>query len=322
VGAEDLYPSLGQVVEALGVVGGVRLLNPECASLLVGGPRLWDRSDPAAVDRRDVLLGLNLVPAPGLLSALPDSGVSAVAFKGDASVLLADAQRYGIGLLAVADELSWDQLYGFLQRAAATHGPTREQDLFAFANALAALVGGAVAIEDRSGALLAYSTLDQEIDEARRQTILGRRNPPRWSKLLQEEGFDRLLTTSRGAVRMSDPKGRASDRVATLVPAGGEVLGVIWVVGGASPLDAETEQILERAVPQAAMHLLRLRSHSDLSRWDRGVRLRSLLEGGPAAGIGIDLSASVQVAAFHVSGVEGPDLVVNRAQVLDAITLA
>src|SRR4051794_38217767 len=84
---DDLHPSLRQV-EALGVVGGVELVNPESGRLLVGGPRLWNASDPLGVDLRDVVLALNVTPAHGMLSAFEGSGITAVAFKGDVSSLL------------------------------------------------------------------------------------------------------------------------------------------------------------------------------------------------------------------------------------------
>ena len=317
----DEDPTLGQAVAAWGA-GNVELVNPDCAQLRIGGPRLWDARDDADFGPRDVLLAVNLVPVDGILTTLEGTGVTAVAFKGDARSLAAEAQRHGIGLLAVSDELSWDRLYGLLQRAAATQGPTQEKDLFAFANALAALVEGAVAIEDRDGTLLAYSTLEHEIDEARRQTILGRGNPPHWSRLLESEGYYRQLADAPGPIRIADPEGRANDRVVTLVRAGTEVLGSVWVVSGAEPLGADVEQVLAGVTPQAAMHLLRLRSHGDVGRRDRGSRLRALLEGQASAGLGIDPSTTVQLAAFQVSGADGPDLLVNRGRVLDAITLA
>ena len=225
-------------------------------------------------------------------------------------------------LLAVADGMAWDQLYGHVQRAAATQAPSEESDLFAFANAVAALMGGAVAIEDPRGVLLAYSTLDQEIDEARQQTILGRGNPAHWSQRLEDEGYNRLLAHAPRPVRIKDPEGRVKERVATLVRAGTEVLGCIWVVSGAVRLGTGAEDVLAGVTPQAAMHLLRLRSHSDSSRHDRGVRLRAVLDGQPAADLGIDHTKSVQLAAFRVSGADGAELLVNRARVLDAITLA
>ncbi|MFG1610466.1 PucR family transcriptional regulator [Actinoplanes sp. NPDC049265] len=318
---DERDPTLGRVVEALGT-GAVVLLNNECSHLRVGGARLWDACDVTDLSPRDVVLGVNVTPADKIIEMLDGSGVTAVAFKGDVRPVAAAAQRCGIGLLAVAEDLSWDQLYRLIQRAAATQGPSHEGDLFAYANALAALLGGAVAIEDPQGTLLAYSTLEQPIDDARRQTILGRGNPPNWSRRLEDEGYYRLLADAPGPVRVTDPEGRASARVATLVRAGPEVLGSIWVVSGAEPLGPETEQVLAQSTPQAAMHLLRLRSFSDSSRRDRGFRLRALLEGRLETNLGIDPATTVQLAAFHVAGTGGPELLTNRTRVLDAIMLA
>ncbi len=199
-------------------------------------------------------------------------------------------------------------------------------DLFAFANALAALVGGAVAVEDPSGNLLAYSNLDQPIDEARRQTILGRGNPASWSRLLESEGYVTQLATTDGPVRITDAEGRASERVATLVRAGTEVLGSIWVVAGDSPLGPEAEQVVADATPLAAMQLLRHRTLQDSSRRERGDALRALLTGeaGAVAGLGIDAGTTCQVVAFHLAAVADDEvrLSVGRTRLLDAITMA
>jgi sugar diacid utilization regulator len=94
------------------------------------------------------------------------------------------------------------------------------------------------------------------------------------------------------------------------------------VVSGAEPLGPETEQVLAQSTPQAAMHLLRLRSFSDSSRRDRGFRLRALLEGQLETNLGIDPATTVQLAAFHIAGTGGPELLTNRTRVLDAIMLA
>jgi hypothetical protein len=199
-------------------------------------------------------------------------------------------------------------------------------DLFAFANALAALVGGAVAVEDPSGNLLAYSNLDQPIDEARRQTILGRGNPASWSRLLESEGYAHQLATAEGPVRITDPEERASERVAVLVRAGTEVLGSIWVVAGDEPLGPEAERVVADATPLAAMQLLHHRTHQDSSRRERGQALRALLAGDASAveGMGIDAGTTCQVVAFHLAAAEEDEvrLSVGRSRLLDAITMA
>ena len=314
-------PTLGQIVDALGH-DTVALLDDRRRDEPVVGPRLWDAVDASDLAPGDVVLGVNVTPTVDVLERAAAAGVSAIALKGDIAYLAAEADRLGIALIAVASEVTWDQLYRLVQRAAATMGPTQEGDLFAFANALAALIGGAVAIEDPHGSLLAYSNLDQEIDEPRRQTILGRGNPASWSQRLENEGYYRLLTASPGPMRVTDPDGAVHERVVTLVRAGAEVLGSIWVVSGSAPLDPEAESVLAAAASQAALHLLRLRSHHDSSRRERGEQLRALLERGDPGDLGIGRDSTVQVVGFHVPGDEGPDLSVNRTRVTDAITMA
>ncbi|MFG2826233.1 hypothetical protein ACGFWI_01925 [Streptomyces sp. NPDC048434] len=52
------------------------------------------------------------------------------------------------------------------------------EELFALANAVAAVIGGSVAIEDLDHRVLAYSSVPgQRIDELRRRGILDRRVP-------------------------------------------------------------------------------------------------------------------------------------------------
>src|SRR5205807_518844 len=113
-------------------------------------------------------------------------------------------------------------------------------DLFALANAVAAVVGGAVTIEDARSNVLAYSNLDQPIDEPRRQTILGRRVPEDWTRRLRDEGVFRDLWASDGVIRFGDPDAGARMRLAVAIRAGTEVLGSIWVMEGDEPASAQT----------------------------------------------------------------------------------
>ena len=71
-------------------------------------------------------------------------------------------------------------------------------DLFALANAVALMVGGATTIEDRQSNVLAYSSADDPIDTPRRETILGRKVPDHWMARLREDAYSvpSLPTTS------------------------------------------------------------------------------------------------------------------------------
>jgi hypothetical protein len=333
-------PTLGRVVEALGPEAVVLLSPPATEAAEIGQPRIWDPGDPGDLAPGDLVLGINVPVADATTAIVQASaaGTSAIALKGDARTLGAaarDAHDHGIALLAVAPAISWDQFHAMVFNAAGTMGPDSQEltpmgDLFALANAMAAMIGGAVTIEDPQANLLAYSNLDQPIDEARRDTILGRRNPSVWSRRLEDGGFYRQLATAAdGVVRIKDPDGKLRDRMAILIKAGAEVLGSIWVVEGTDRLSADAESALRDATPLAALHLLRRRAFHDSSRRERGVLLRALLEGGPGdvdypSALGIDSDSPFLVVAFHLVTLDNDDvaLSVSRSRVIDAITLA
>ncbi|MFI9584203.1 hypothetical protein ACIHCQ_20695 [Streptomyces sp. NPDC052236] len=62
-------------------------------------------------------------------------------------------------------------------------------DLEGLADAVAAMVGGTVTIEDVQSRVLASSSTHEDVDELRRRTILGRRVPPSTVAALRETGF-------------------------------------------------------------------------------------------------------------------------------------
>ena len=330
--------TVGRLLDAL---GGTTLTLPGGATGLdveVAGPRIFDPLDPADLGAGDVVLGVGVAEpeAGAVIAAAASAGAAAVALRGDKATLgsaMQSAADAGILLLAVSTGTTWGQLYELIGSALSASGNTGDsedapiRDLFALANAIAAMVGGAVAIEDPRSNLLAYSNLDQPIDEARRETILGRRNPSVWADAMEEGGISRLLARSTGVVRIADPGGVANDRLATLVRAGSEVLGSIWVVRGEKPLDDAGAAALAEATPLAALHLLRHRAFHDFSRRDRGALLRSLLEsvgpvGDAATRLGVPGSEPCTVVAFALGIDDDVELSVTRGRAVDLITVA
>ncbi|HEU5035161.1 MAG TPA: helix-turn-helix domain-containing protein [Mycobacteriales bacterium] len=201
-------------------------------------------------------------------------------------------------------------------------------DLFALANALATAIGAAVTIENAAETLVAYSNLTHPIDEARRDTILGRRTPGRWAAVLEQEGIPRQLLAAPGtAVHVHDPNEQARDRLVIAVRAGTEVVGTIWVVEGDSPLDERARTLLEQAAPLAALHLLHHRAADDVNRTERARLLLGLLDGRATAadigtGLGVDPAAPCVVVNFHLSGDDELDVAVCRSRLLDLVVLA
>jgi hypothetical protein len=150
-------------------------------------------------------------------------------------------------------------------------------DLFSLADAIATAVGGPVTIEDPHWRVLAYSNLGQAIDEARRDTILGRAPPPEWQAFLEEAGVARQLRERDGVVRF-EGEGIATRLVAP-VRAGGQLLGSIWLAVDAHATRPDVEEQLLRAAGLAAMHLLAHRSSEDFKRRARGETVGDLLDG-------------------------------------------
>lgn len=313
--------------------------SPRGGGAEVTGPRLYDPDDPGSVGPGEIVLAVNLPPeaAPTLLSRAGQAGASGVVLR-SAQLDRLDARELataGAAVFLASDAVTWDQLYAVIRNAAnaapspaASAEETTLGDLFALANALAVSVGGAVSIEDPRSNLLAYSNLDQPIDDARRGTILGRRTPERWVARLEEEGFtQQLRSMPPKVVRIKDPRGETRDRLAVGVWAGAELLGIIWVVEGERPLDDGAVHQLEQAAPMAALHLLRHRSSEDLSRRERGALLESLFErrrplGELASALHIDPAGGCAVVVFHVPVDDPADLTVTRSRAVDVIALS
>jgi hypothetical protein len=278
----SLLEALSPAVEALtGEVG----LDAEVSEVVLVGPGDLPPDLPTAllvVTEPGCLLD-RPVRAAGVVLKLPESERAAWRTR-DHAVLVADA------------ELPWNHLLQLLGTAAASGA--RSSDLFALANAVAAMVGGAVAIEDPRRRVLAYSSLpDQPIDEARTQGILGRQVPD----LAGNDSLYRALQRAPGVVRFP-ASGAVLPRMAVAVRSGAELLGSLWVVEG-QPLGAEAEQALLDASRLAAVHLLRARAGNDVERRARGELLRGLLDGRSApdlvaARLGIDPLATVTVLGF------------------------
>lgn len=334
--------TLSRLVDALGAAtldyaGESGLLDRP-----VTAPHIYDPGDPGNIGPGDIVLAVNIdVASPAAAALVGEAGgrgAAAVALKVQSDDGLEDllplARSHGVALVRVDPRVSWDQLYALIRHATATatapvdDDSTPLGDLFSLANALAASIGGAVSIEDPRSSLLAYSTLDQPIDAARRETILGRRTPGVWMSRLQEEDIPRQLAAApMKAVFIHDPRSEADDRLAISVTAGAETLGVIWVVQGQRPFDEEARSLLEEVAPLAALHLLRHRAAEDMTRTERARLLRALLDGTRSAaevgpGLGIDAGSHCAVVCFHLAGDDEVDLAVKRSRSLDLIVLA
>jgi hypothetical protein len=186
-------------------------------------------------------------------------------------------------------------------------------DLFALANATAGLLDGPVTVEDRSGRVLAFSSRQDEGDQARIATVLDRQVPAEKLRVLEELGFFHSLYRSEGPVYLAGISDKP--RVAIAVRAGGEILGSIWVVVD-GPLSEDRAQALNEAAKVAALHLLRRRAGEDVERRLRADLLATVLAGGThAASAAVRLGLSAQpacVLALAVIGEPGVSSAADR----------
>ncbi|MFC6082707.1 PucR family transcriptional regulator [Sphaerisporangium aureirubrum] len=296
--------SLGRVLDDLGstllelVAGDVD--HPEGISALV----IFDPLDEPVLAPRSLVLGVGVDPAAGALPPLLRSlgAHDTVGLVVRAPVALtpevrAAVQESGVALIGLRRGATWTQLTALIRVMLAegdigvtgheSLGGLPSGDLFAVANAVAALLDAPITIEDRSSRVLAFSGRQDEADPSRVETVIGRQVPERYATRLTELGVFRDLYRYQGPVVVS-PQDLGPDdaitvqRVAIAVRAGDEVLGSIWAAMDGE-VDGERTQALLDASKLVALHLLRLRAGADVQRRLRTDLIATVLEGGAGA---------------------------------------
>jgi hypothetical protein len=250
----------------------------------------------------DLLLGLGVttaLEALALLEVAATAGVSAVALRRALShdpAVGAAAAAAGLPLVSIADEASWAHITWLLRELldrAFAGAPTRDglgpDELFALADACAALVGGPVTIEDTSSRVLAYSESTAEVDPARVSTIVGRRVPAATVAALRARGVFRHLVRSAEPLFLPPASdGSLGARLIVPVRAGDEWIGSIWALVDA-PVPESVQRSLREVAAVVALQLLRLRTAADLGRRLVGEKLQAALAGDTRAAAEIAL---------------------------------
>ena len=267
----------------------------------------WSNSD----DRIILAVGLAVGTADfdQLLHRAANSNAAAVVVKAHgASVeqLREAGVRHSLAVLVAPDSADWSRL-ATIARASMTGAAAdsvsgaRLGDLYAFANAIASMTGGAASIVDPRGQILGYSTLPgQEIDELRRATTLALQEttPPAF-----DDDYKLVYASPRSVHIPLDDGG--SDRLALAVRAGGELLGSVWVIDPGDDQRAAALDALDRIAPLIGLHMLHARSAADFGERRNGDLLRTLTEDPPhaafaAAQLGLRPGGGLAVAAFSV----------------------
>jgi len=321
--------------DLLDVIGGpsVRLHTaPAGLTVPVTEALLYDAHAPLPRVPGALLLavGVRASAAGPLARAAAEAGMSALVVRGPDGPL-AEAESAGVALLSVDEDAAWHHVHLLLASAIGARPSAAASglgDLFALADAVAASVGGATAVEDPRQRILAYSTVPgQPVDEDRRQGILGLQVP---TSPENSEQY-RVLFAAPGPVRLPALRGGHLPRLAVAVRAGGETLGSLWVVDDGS-LAPDAEEALVQGASTAALLLLRARAAQELARHQNGDLLRRLLDGtadpaGAAHRLGFGLGpdgnpAPVRVAAFVLdSAVSAADVEQTALRLLDLVRL-
>ncbi|WP_427017192.1 PucR family transcriptional regulator [Pseudarthrobacter sp. P1] len=253
---------------------------------------------------------------------------AAIAVKGTPAGLAEVSETLrgsGCGLVAVAPGLPWDEFEGMLrqrlgQPTGATAGPaTGSPDLFAIAQTAATLTRAHVVIEDAGNRVLAYSPASNDVDELRRLSILARRGPEPYQKLLKDRGIYEQLHAVDVPVRIAaDPEHGLRQRVAIGIRAGARMLGYIWLQEGAEPLAPHVDNVLGGSARQAAVELLRQRGgHATAARSER---IRAFLGGSAqiqaqARAAGIDPARPAALVLFSATE---PEMTGSAAELMHA----
>ncbi|MEU9575303.1 helix-turn-helix domain-containing protein [Streptomyces massasporeus] len=274
--------TLERLLSVVGV-GAVELHTaPRGLRTQVSGVQVLDALEPV-IRPRELLLAIGVDPgsahAVDVVRRSGEAGAAGVVFgpgrpEPTARALQTAAEETGTAVLFRTAWCTWAQLVGVLRAGLAAAGtppmPATSGvplgDLDALADAVATLVGGSVTIEDTESRVLAYSSTEENVDEMRRLTILGRRVPPWRVAAMREAGFFQALWGA-GDVLHRPAHGQDPERLVGAVLAGGEALGSIWVAAVAGrPLSPNAAETLRAAARTAAAHLLHHRTHSSDGR--------------------------------------------------------
>ncbi|WP_121716898.1 helix-turn-helix domain-containing protein [Streptomyces sp. E5N91] len=263
--------------------------------------------DAAAPEAIDVLRGAERAGAAAV--------VLRRGARGPRAALLEAAASGRTALLTRRPGQGWTEVLGQLRTALAHSAPTggtgveglRLGDLPELANTVAALVGGAITIEDPQSRVLAYSRMDHEPDPMRRLTILGQ-EVPRWRvDELRESGFFQALWNTDGVVRLPADD-RYAERLAVAVRHGSEILGSLWAAADGRPLAEDAAAALHTAARAAVPHLAHHQTWGRAAARARESAVHALLDGsGPVgrvahdAGVAPDRPYTVLVAEAYDS---------------------
>jgi DNA-binding PucR family transcriptional regulator len=293
-------------------LGQLLLALDETLVSLVDAPRGLDLpvGSAALIDSDDVRLGLAAAAGSAdvffLLGVSDDEALrwtdkqarehapAAIFVKEPSNALVATAVAAGSAVVAVEPQARWERLYQLVNHVLEHHGDRGDPvddsgtDLFGLAQSLADRIHGMVSIENAQSHVLAYSASNDEADELRRLSILGRAGPPEHLKWIDQWGIFDALRAGGEVVRVAErPELGLRPRLAIGIyppPADARrppvFAGTIWVQQGSQPLADDAEQMLRGAAVLAARIMSRLAARPS-TQVRRVQQILGLTDGAP-----------------------------------------
>ncbi|MFG1705742.1 PucR family transcriptional regulator [Nonomuraea sp. M3C6] len=283
--------SLARILQDLGTTVIDVAASPGDLDTEVTGVHIYDPLDELIVPAGGILLAVGVQGADGiraLLGRVPGAAGVVVKLPVDVDECVrATVLETGVAVLGLTRGASWAQVAALLRSLLAEGdlaepGQEPQGDLFSLANAICALLDAPVTIEDRSSRVLAYSGRQEDADQGRIETVLGRQVPEHYLRMQEEQGVFKRLYQSYEPIYMELDDDTVINRAAVAVRAGDEILGSIWAAVH-EPLSAQRQRALADAAKIVALRLLRERAGADTQRRLRADLLSTVLAGGADA---------------------------------------
>ena len=276
---KDVGVGLGQLLLALDATMVTLVEAPRGLDLPVASAALIDADDvrlglAAGAGSADVffLLGIGDSEVLAWLDEQSARRVPAAIFvKEPSDAVVTRAVAAGTAVVAVEPRARWERLYRLVDHVFSHHGDRADPlydsstDLFGLAQSIADRTHGMVSIEDAQSHVLAYSASNDEADELRRLSILGRAGPPEHLAWIGRAGiFDALRAGGVVRVDARPELGLRPRRAVGIHHSAADrrrapvFAGTIWVQEGARPLADDADDVLRGAGVLAARIMSRL----------------------------------------------------------------
>jgi DNA-binding PucR family transcriptional regulator len=274
--------SLGQLLLALDSTMVTLVEAPRGLDMPVGSVALVDVDDvrlglAVGAGSADLffLLGVSDAEAVGWIAQqVRGSGKApaAIFVKEPSPAAVTQAATLGTAVVAVEPRARWELLYKLVNHAFEHHGDRGDPrsdsgtDLFGLAQSIADRTHGMISIEDAQSHVLAYSASNDEADDLRRLSILGRAGPPEHLQWIGQWGIFDALQASGEVVRVAErPELGLRPRLAVGIHLPGSdtrrspgFAGTIWLQQGSAPLADDVEEVLRGGAVLAARIMARL----------------------------------------------------------------